>query len=161
MQKPLKNYAFIDSQNLNLGIRKLGWRLDYKKFRVYLKEKYHVEKAFLFLGYLKENEKLYQALRSYGYILIFKPTVKDRDGKAKGNIDADLVLKALVDYNKYDKAVIITSDGDFYCLIKYFYRKNKLELTLSPNFKRCSRLVKISAREKIDFMNDLKDKLKI
>ena len=29
MKKEL-NYAFIDGQNLNLGIRSLGWKLDYK-----------------------------------------------------------------------------------------------------------------------------------
>ena len=44
-------YAFIDSQNLNLGIRSLGWNLDFKRFRVYLKDKYDVKKAFLFIGY--------------------------------------------------------------------------------------------------------------
>lgn len=43
-----KNYAFIDSQNLNLGIQKQGWKLNYKKFRVYLHEKYGVEKAYMF-----------------------------------------------------------------------------------------------------------------
>ena len=42
------NYAFIDSQNLNLGIQLLGWKLDYKKFRIYLKEKYNVTKAYIF-----------------------------------------------------------------------------------------------------------------
>lgn len=26
MKKPARNYAFIDSQNLNLGIQKLGWK---------------------------------------------------------------------------------------------------------------------------------------
>jgi len=31
MIKELNNYAFIDSQNLNLGVLSLGWKLDYKK----------------------------------------------------------------------------------------------------------------------------------
>jgi len=26
----VKNYAFIDGQNLNLGIRALGWHLDFR-----------------------------------------------------------------------------------------------------------------------------------
>jgi len=39
MQKPLINYAFIDGQNLYLAIQKSGWKLDFKRFRVYLKEK--------------------------------------------------------------------------------------------------------------------------
>lgn len=36
------NYAFIDAQNLYLAIKELGWKIDYKKFRIYLKEKYKV-----------------------------------------------------------------------------------------------------------------------
>ena len=38
------NYAFIDSQNLNLGIKEQGWILDFKRFRVYLREKYGITK---------------------------------------------------------------------------------------------------------------------
>jgi hypothetical protein len=49
MQKKANNYAFIDSQNVNLAIRDQGWKLDWKRFRIYLKEKYGVTKAFLFI----------------------------------------------------------------------------------------------------------------
>ena len=56
---PLANYAFIDSQNLNLAIRAQGWKLDFARFRVYLRDKYKVEKAFLFIGYVSGNERLY------------------------------------------------------------------------------------------------------
>jgi hypothetical protein len=52
------NYAFIDSQNLNLAVRGLGWKLDYKRFRRLLAERYHVSKAFLFIGYVPGNESL-------------------------------------------------------------------------------------------------------
>ena len=53
------NFAFIDSQNLNLGIIADGWKLDFTKFRIFLKDKYNVEKSFLFIGYVKGNESLY------------------------------------------------------------------------------------------------------
>lgn len=46
------NYAFIDSQNLNLGIKSLGWKLDFVKYRRYLREKYGVTTAYLFIGYV-------------------------------------------------------------------------------------------------------------
>lgn len=73
-QKP-NNYAFIDSQNLNLGVRDQGWKLDFKRFRVYLKDKYHVQKAFLFIGYVPGNESLYTGLQHADYIVVFKPTL--------------------------------------------------------------------------------------
>jgi uncharacterized LabA/DUF88 family protein len=155
-----KNYAFIDSQNLNLGIKKLGWKLDYKKFRVYLQEKYKISKAYMFLGYLPDNQSMYSSLQGAGYILVFKPIIISReDGKIKGNVDAELVLQAMIDFKKYDKAIIVSSDGDFRCLVEYLYNKNKLEKVMSPDVNNCSVLLKKSAKEKIVFMDNLQDKL--
>lgn len=146
-------YAFIDSQNLNLGTRKdiyrgkkkiySGWQLDFKKFRQYLFDKFRVSKAFLFIGYIKQNEKLYRNLKSFGYELIFKPTTKDGFGKPKGNIDAELVLhSAVIQYQKYDKAVIVSGDGDFYCLHEYLEKNKKLLRIIIPNSKSESSLLK-------------------
>lgn len=158
--KPVRNnYAFIDSQNLNLGIQKLGWRLDYKKFRVYLKEKYNVERAYMFIGFVAGNQKLYDRLQEAGFFLKFKPTIPDENGKIKGNIDADLVLQAMIDYEKYERAVIVSSDGDFHSLTAYFYEKGKLAVVLSPDKKHCSGLLKQSGKEKMWYMNQLREKL--
>ena len=156
----LNNYAFIDSQNLNLGIKKLGWKLDFKKFRIYLREKYKISTAYLFIGYLPENQKMYSSLQKAGFVLIFKPIIISKeDGKIKGNVDAELVLQALIDYKKYDKAVIVSSDGDFRCLAEYLYENKKLEKVISPDLKNCSILLKKSAKEKIVFMDNLREKL--
>lgn len=159
MQKEkIKNYAFIDSQNLNLSIQRLGWKLDFFKFRIYLKEKYKVKVAYLFIGYMPENQDLYNSLQKYGYVLIFKPTLKYKDGKVKGNCDAELVLQAMIDYLSYNKAIIVSGDGDFHCLIHYLWQKEKLEKVLIPNQKNYSALLKKFA-EKLAFLNDLKNKL--
>ncbi len=159
MIKKENNYAFIDSQNLNLGIQKLGWKLDYKKFRVYLAEKYAVRKAYIFIGFVALNQSLYDKLQEAEFILKFKPTIPDADGKIKGNIDADLVLRAIVELNDYDKAIIVSSDGDFYSLAQYLYDIGKLELVLSPDMKNCSSLLRQTAKEKIRFMNEMREKL--
>src|SRR3989338_6919032 len=108
MKKKENNFAFIDSQNLNLGIRKLGWKLDYKRFRVHLAETYGVKKAYLFIGFVALNQSLYNNLQEAGFILQFKPTIPDADGKIKGNVDADLVLRAVLEISEYNKAVIIS-----------------------------------------------------
>jgi len=83
----------------------------------------------------------------------------DLKGNIKGNIDADLVLKAIVEIDKYEKAVIVSDDGDFYSLVGYLKERNKLELVLSPDIKNCSKLLKESAKEKIEYMNNLREKL--
>jgi uncharacterized LabA/DUF88 family protein len=158
MKKPLENYAFIDSQNLNLGIRDQGWELDFYRFRIYLRRKYGVVKAFMFLGYLQENERMYDALKRYGYELIFKPVVRMKNNEVKGNVDAELVLQAMIDYQKYAKAVIVTGDGDFYCLVKYLNEQGKLLKVLVPNQKKHSSLLRkaISSPQFIAFINPLR-----
>ncbi len=155
----MNNFAFIDSQNLNLGIQKLGWKLDYKRFRIYLREKYSVEKAYMFIGFVALNQKLYDKLQEAGFILKFKPTIPDDEGKIKGNVDADLVLSAMIEWDTYDKAIIISSDGDFYSLITHLYEHDKLETVLSPDKNNCSTLLKQTAKEKIRFMDNLRRKL--
>jgi len=137
----------------------LGWNLDFKRFRVYLKEKYNVSVAYLFIGYIQTNQDLYSSLQKYGYVLIFKPTLPDKDGNIKGNIDADLVLQVMIDYKDYDKAIIVSSDGDFYSLVKYLYDNNKLKLVMSSYKRTCSVLLKKAASEKIVFMDNLRKKL--
>jgi uncharacterized LabA/DUF88 family protein len=162
-------YAFIDSQNLNLGTGKdiyknkkliyKGWKLDFKKFRKYLSDKFRVKKAFLFIGYIKENKELYKKLKADGYELVFKPTVKDGYGKAKGNVDAELVLYAsAIEFSKYDKAVIVSGDGDFCCLHEYLEKKKKLFKIIIPNRHSESSLLKKFNNYKI-FLYREKDKV--
>ena len=158
MKKKENNYAFIDSQNLNLSVRAQGWTLDYRKFRRYLEDKYGITKAYLFLGYVPQYQDLYTSLQEDGFILIFKPTLKLPDGKVKGNVDAELVLHAMVEYPKYDKAMIVTNDGDFYCLVDYLIKQDKLLKLMIPNRKAFSSLFrKLMAH--IVFLDNLRDKL--
>jgi uncharacterized LabA/DUF88 family protein len=155
----MNNYAFIDTQNVHRGIILLGWKLDWDRFRIYLKEKYSVQTAYLFIGYIPVQQELYADLQRAGYIVIFKPVIFDGEGKAKGNCDADLVLYTLLEREKCDRAVIVSSDGDFYSLVRYLYQYKKLETVLSPYIKNCSVLLKKEAREKINFMDNLRRKI--
>lgn len=160
MPTPLKNYAFIDAQNLNLGIKELGWALDWRKLRIYLKEKYSVETAYLFIGYMEENQDLYQSLQKSGYILIFKEVLQHKNGLIKGNCDAELVLQAMIDYEKYEQAIIISGDGDFACLVRHLKKQGKLRKVLVPNIEKYSALLKkAAAGEYLDCLNNLKNKL--
>lgn len=154
-----QNYAFIDSQNLNLAIREQGWTLDFEKFRKYLTDKYGITKAFIFIGYVPKNRRLYTSLQEYGYIIIFKPTLSLPDKRVKGNVDAELVLHCMIEYNNYDRALIVTGDGDFYCLVDYLSSKDKLLKLFVPNSKKYSGLLKQVAVNKMDFMNNLRKKL--
>ena len=140
VKKP--NFAFIDSQNLNLGVQRAGWKMDWKKFRQFLEDKYNVDKAYMFIGYVPENEDLYKQMQDAGYMVVLKPTVdmymteeelKDEKHVTKGNADAELVLYAMKELPNYDKAVVVSGDGDFYCLVEYLSQKQKLLHLLAPN----------------------------
>ncbi len=160
MRDTRNNYAFVDSQNVNLAIRDQGWRLDWRRFRIHLQEKYGVTKAFLFIGYVEGNSELYTALQDAGFLCVFKPTLEYKDGTTKGNCDAELVLQAMIEYQNFQKAVIVTGDGDFYCLAKYFMEQEKLQALLVPNRLKFSALLKFKIfRSHLRFMNDLKERL--
>lgn len=148
-------YAFIDSQNLNLGIQKMGWKMDWRKFRQYLAKEYNVTKAFMFIGHVPEFEDMYVHMHELGYLVVLKPTFDVGKVKAavktestsgssekaeekkpvKGNIDAELVLWAMRELKDYDKAIIVSGDGDFYCLAEYLQEVGKLGQIMTPNWQ--------------------------
>jgi uncharacterized LabA/DUF88 family protein len=171
------NYAFIDSQNLNLGLKNIvknkqgkilhsGWDLDFSRFRIFLRDKYKVKKAYLFIGFRSGNENLYKYLQECDYICIFKPSLEIKDSqtgkiKIKGNCDAELVLQTMIELNNYDKAVIVSGDGDFHCLIEYLLDQNKLERLLIPNQFSYSSLLK-KFKSYLSYLNisEMEQKLK-
>ncbi len=41
----------------------------------------------------------------------------------------------MIEYNNFEKAIIVSNDGDFHCLIEYLELNNKLLKILVPNRK--------------------------
>lgn len=155
-------YAFIDSQNLNLGTQLAGWKLDWRNFLEYLKREHGVTRAYLFIGHMVEHEAMYEQLHSLGFLVVLKPTVetatlanpqtysqaaKDKPKEegaqkpmVKGNVDTDVVLYAVKEMPNYEKALIVSGDGDFLSLVEYLDEQKKLGAILTPNWKYSSLL---------------------
>ena len=149
---------------MNLGVKSQGWELDWRKFRQYLRNKYKAEKAYLFIGQLSGNESLYKYLQECGYILIFKPTLYHYEGNkliVKGNVDAELVLHTMIEFKNYEKAIIVSGDGDFYCLIEYLEGKGKLLKVLVPSKHFSSLLRKFNQKNYIVRIDLLRDSLEL
>ncbi|HET7528664.1 MAG TPA: NYN domain-containing protein [Candidatus Saccharimonadales bacterium] len=136
-------YAFIDSQNLNVSVQKYGWKMNWKKFRQFLTDEYGVERAFMFIGYVPEHEDIDEKMHEAGYSVVLKPTFdmsrprpEDNGNKpekpVKGNVDADLVLWAMKEMDNYDKAVLVSGDGDFFALVEYLQQQGRLLKILTP-----------------------------
>jgi len=163
MKKKSNNYAYIDGANLHRGIAGFGWKLDYRRFRVWLSEKYAVSHAYIFIGLIPKYTDLYKYLQECGYTIVFKEVVYDSNGKPKGNCDADLVLQVAHDTyeNKFDSAIIVSSDGDYASLIKFLQEKNKLKAILSPSVpQKCSILLK-RTNAPITYLSGVKNKISL
>lgn len=141
----MKNIAFIDGQNLHLGTLEAKWKVDNKKFRTYLKDKYRVEEAYYFLGYVcEEQQELYNKLQKAGFIVVFKEHKEIFTGKKKGNVDTDIVfemMKSLIEEG-FDRIVLVSGDGDYKKVVDYLIKKEKFAKILFPNMKFASSLYK-------------------
>jgi len=179
--KYMSIYAFIDASNLFYGGEKsLGWKIDYRKLLIYLKDKYKISKALYFGGaeihdfdfdYLKNetvpveglekyltkiiNERgdkmseaillllnrhlqrirFYLKLEKFGYELHLKPVklYEQDDGttKRKANCDVDMTFYLMKEKDSFDKAVILSGDGDFLPILKYLKEKGKEIIVLA------------------------------
>ncbi len=78
-----------------------------------------------------------------GYNLIFKE-VTTQSGHIKGNCDAEMVLHTVSDFyeNKLTKAVIVTGDGDFACLIDFLQKHSVFHRLIAPNLQYTSYLLR-------------------
>ncbi len=158
-QPALPNYAFIDSQNLNLSIQNLGWKLDFARFRAYLRDTHNVSRALIFIGYMEEQADLYHHLELAGYELIYKPTLSYKDGSTKGNVDVEMVMHTILEMPSYHQAVIVTGDGDFYSLINYLLAQGKLAKVIVPNQFRYSTLLKQFDPSLLVFVSEMRRNL--
>lgn len=152
------NLAFIDGQNLHLGTTQSGWKIDHKKFRTYLKDKYHVHEAYYFLGYVTEEQQyLYNNLQKAGFIVLFREHSSALKGKKKGNVDSDIVfevMKTLIERKDFTKILLVSGDGDYKKLVDFLVKRNVLKKLLFPNKKFASSLYNKLGSEYFDYLEN-------
>ncbi len=138
-----QNIAYIDGTNLYKGLQELKKELDYKRFRVWLLQKYRIRTAYIFMGYIPEQKNLYEYLKKSGFTLIFKESVIQK-GAIKGNADSEMVLQSVRDFfeKEIGQVVLVSGDGDFSCLVDFLIEKKVFRTILIPNSKYCSYLLR-------------------
>ncbi|MEK7144434.1 MAG: NYN domain-containing protein [Patescibacteria group bacterium] len=153
--------AYIDGANLHKGVESSEWKLDYRRFRSWIRQKFNTGDAHLFIGLMPKHASLYTALQDAGYKLVFKEIIYDGDGHVKGNCDADLVLHAVRDYfeGRVTSVVLVSSDGDYAPLVKFWLEKGVHCTIVSPApIQKCSILLKRTGAP-IVYLEDVKHKL--
>ena len=161
MKQEQNNFAYIDGANLHKGVESSAWELDYQRFRSWIRQKFSITNAYLFIGLMSRHADLYTSLQSKGYKLVFKEIVYDGTGKAKGNCDADLVLQATRDYYENHPATVllVSSDGDYAPLVRFWQEKKVPCAIVSPApIAKCSILLKRTGAP-IIYLEDMKHKL--
>ena len=164
------NYAFIDGANLHYTYENKDWRVDYQKLLDYLNKKFGVIIAHYFIGKTPSNKPISNKLSSYDYNIKLKDPswydteeemcphcgeiVKPSEERYKADVDSYLTLQVMSDINNFDKAVLITSDGDFDELVKRLVRQDKLRMVFAPCKEGCSKLLKRAAVDKIAFIDE-------
>ena len=171
MKKQIKNesnLAFIDGQNLYMGTAKRekdAWRVDLKRFRTYLKDKYQVETAYYFLGVVQEeNQDVYEEIQRAGFVLIFREHSSSMTGKKKGNVDSDIifhVMKRLCLREAFDRIVLVSGDGDYKLLVDFLIQEKRLAKILFPYRKFASSLYTKLGSEYFDSLDMSQVKKKI
>jgi uncharacterized LabA/DUF88 family protein len=135
--------VYIDGNNLYRSAKELGFKIDYKEFRGWLRQKHSPSFVYLFIGLVPSREKFYEYLQKCGYVLIFKQTVSVGE-RIKGNCDAELVLKTIIDFyeKSFTSSVLITGDGDFGCLVEFLRETESVDCIISPDRNKCSFLLR-------------------
>jgi len=164
--KSESNIAFIDGQNLHLGIAEDKWKIDHTRFRVYLRDKYKVTEAYYCIGYISEDQQgLYNNLQKAGFIVLFKEHNPFLKGKKKGNVDTDIVfeiMKNLIDNDAgFGKILLVSGDGDYKKVVDYLVKKERFLKILFPNKKFASSLYKSLSNLYFDTLGKEDIKLKI
>lgn len=154
MNNTCKINIYIDGNNLYRGAKVLGFDIDYKKFRGWLRQKYNPANVYIFIGLVPSRVKFYEYLQECGYVLIFKQTISIRE-TFKGNCDAELVLKAVSDFytKTLDKCILVSGDGDFGCLVEFLKNNSAFSHLIAPDKNRCSFLLRNKNIE-ITFLNE-------
>lgn len=153
--------------HLGTASAEIPWNIDLFKFRVYLREKYNVEKAFYYLGYVQDGikiEQLYESIQNAGFILVFRQHNSAMIGKKKGNVDSDIifsVMKRLYEKESFDKVVLVSGDGDYKMLIDFLIEKRKMEKILFPNKKFRSSLYNTIGAQYFAYLDEKDVKKKI
>ena len=134
--------VFIDVQNLYHSTHALSRqgkikfsKINFARFRDYLKEEGNIVIMSAFTCYDPENEgqrAFINALALLGYRVVSKPTHRMPDGSIKASMDLEMAIEILTQAQYLDKIVLVTGDGDFKILIDCLCSQGKVVKVIGP-----------------------------
>lgn len=164
---------YIDGANMFYTQMKLGWFVDWKKIKDYLKENNDILEMRYYTGVKDEDEKMASFLNyldSVGITPITKPikVIKVDDNHHskklykyseiyKSNCDVEITTDILLERKELDEIILFTGDSDFQYLIKKLKDTGKKVIVFSSR-KTISWEIKLEATDYI-YLEDIKDQI--
>ena len=153
---------YIDSQNIHLWIKNnYNWKIDWKKFYIFCKEKYKIDELKIFLWYVEKYKNFYKYLEKIWYKIVFKKTNTLPNWTIKWNVDVDITMIAMQDFchKNIKEFFIMTWDWDFNTLVEFFIEKNMFWIIFFPWVSNSSKLLKKLTKSKNIDLIKLKNKI--
>lgn len=163
----MKISVFVDGSNLFFMEKKLGWFVDLKKLLSYLKGNDEITDAFYYVGKNTppeaKQQRFLDALPIMGYSLVtkdIKSVIDDKTGakKYKANLDIEIVLDMFNTIGNYDKAILVSGDGDFERPLEILRIRGKQLLVLATTNFIAKELKNVVGSHYID-LNDIKNQV--
>lgn len=143
--KQTTTYAFIDASNIIYSAARSGWKVDFEKLAKYLHERFGVQRIIYFAGVDTENLKqlkFYETLQKFGYELRLIPVRTFSDGSKKADVDSRMTFEMMLYFKEYEKAIIMTGDGDYYWVLEYLLKEKHGQIILISHSKTTARDLK-------------------
>jgi len=99
--------------------------------------------------------RFFKKLESFGYTLVLKPvkTYSDADGNPlrKANCDVDMTLALATKKESFDRAIVLSGDGDFLPALKHLRESGKEVLVLSRGPRTAREIRRFAGDKFMDF----------
>jgi uncharacterized LabA/DUF88 family protein len=129
-----------------------------EKYLIDYVEKYRnslTEAKLVLLDRHLRRVRFYLKLEKFGYKLVLKPvkTFEDEEGNPvrKANCDVDMAFYLMRDRNGFERAVILSGDGDFLPVLKFLNENKKEVIILSRGPRTAKEIRKFAGGNFCDF----------
>lgn len=141
--------VFIDAANISKSIEDIGYKINYRKLRSFLKS----DAQLFYLGYYSvhfdtpKHKEFLKALEAKKYQTITKPlkiiaNYQSKTGIRKANFDVEIAVDAMDLIDKYDTMILFSGDSDFDYLVRRLRQKGKMVIVMATRYHIAKELIK-------------------
>ncbi len=159
---PKRVIIFVDHANIFFNLQKRDIRIDYKKLKEILSKDLHLVGAFVYLGVPDkippEKESFMKYIKKAGYTIQTRPLRVLSAGTTKQKGIDIFIYKDMVELaeeDAYDKAVLVSGDGDFVDAVKRLKILKKRFEVWSFRKSLSKLLRKEAGKENIRYIDDI------